>query len=325
MIKQHLAWVAAAAIAWNTAYANDTTAPAAVVAKSETPAIAKSETAAVEPSSRISWQTFQATPLSQANPGNHQARIVFLRPGPVQPTATPADVFVNGRFHSAVLPGAYAEVVVCSGSHQIELQSRATAGIDPAKPPSLTVQVKPQQTAYVAVNDPRVNPPLRTLAANALPPEIGQLQRQNHAVSRVPAAKDCKPQETRYNLASELLFQFGKSDVQDLLSTGETEIIRLARKIRQEHASIEAVQVIGHTDPMGAKDLNLRLSQNRAETVRNILVAAGLPAERVTAKGMGDSQLVVFDCASKRLSRAEMLGCNQPNRRVEVLVRGIQD
>jgi OOP family OmpA-OmpF porin len=76
---------------------------------------------------------------------------------------------------------------------------------------------------------------------------------------------------------------------------------------------------------MGAKDLNLRLSQHRAETVRNILVAAGLPAERVTAKGMGDSQLVVFDCASKRLSRSEMLGCNQPNRRVEVLVRGIQD
>lgn len=318
MIKRHLAWVAAAAIAWNTAYANDVVAPANPAGNSET-------AAATEPSSRISWQTFAAKPLDKANPGNHQARIVFLRPGPVQPTATPADVFVNGRFHSAVLPGAYAEVLVCAGSHQIELQSRATAGIDPAKPPSLTVQVKPQQTAYVAVNDPRVNPALRTLEANALPPEIGQLQRQNHAVSRVPEAKNCKPQETRYNLASELLFQFGKSDVQDLLSTGETEIIRLARKIRQEHANIESVQVIGHTDPMGAKDLNLRLSQNRAETVRNILVAAGLPADRVSAKGVGDSQLVVFDCSSKRLSRAETLGCNQPNRRVEVLVRGIQD
>lgn len=321
MIKRHLAWVVAATIASGLAYANDNkpinTDAATVVAKPEsTPA---------EADSRISWQTFQATPLNKANPDNNQARIVFLRSGPTQATATPADVYVNGRFHSAVLPGAYAEVLVCAGQHKIELQSRATAGIDPAKVPSLTVQVKPQQTAYVAVNDPRTNPPLRTVAANALPADAGQLQLQAHAVSRVPAAKDCKTQETRYSLASELLFQFGKSGSQDLLSTGETEIVRLARKIRQEHSNIESVQVIGHTDPMGAKDLNLRLSQNRAETVRSILVSAGLPAEKVSAQGVGDSQLVVSNCAGKQLNRTELLRCNQPNRRVEVLVRGIQD
>jgi OOP family OmpA-OmpF porin len=234
-------------------------------------------------------------------------------------------VYVNERFHSAVLPGAYAEVLVCAGQHKIELQSRATAGIDPAKVPSLTVQVKPQQTTYVAVNDPRSNTALRTLAANALPADAGQLQLQAHAVSRVPPAKDCKPQETRYSLSSELLFQFGKSGSQDLLRTGETEIVRLARKIRQEHSNIESVQVIGHTDPMGTKDLNQRLSQNRAETVRSILVSAGLPAEKVSAQGVGDSQLVVSNCADKQLSRTELLRCNQPNRRFEVLVRGIQD
>jgi hypothetical protein len=129
MIKRHLAWVVAATIASGLAYANDSkpinTDAATVVAKTEsTPA---------EVDSRISWQTFRATPLNNANPGNNQARIVFLRSGPTQATATPADVYVNGRFHSAVLPGAYAEVLVCAGQHKIELQSRATAGIDPAK------------------------------------------------------------------------------------------------------------------------------------------------------------------------------------------------
>ena len=308
-------WVAAA-VAMSFAHASETKAP---------PQTTQSEAPAAEQESRISWQTFQATPLAQAAIAANQARIVFLRPGPTQDTATPADIYVNGRFHSAVLPGAYAEAFVCAGEHQIEIKSRATAGIDPAKTPSLKVQVKSKQTAYVGLGDPRTPQALRTLAANALPRDVAQLQRQNHAVSRLGAPANCKAQETRYNLASELLFRFGKSDVQDLLSTGEAEIIRLARKIREEHATIEAVQVIGHTDPMGSKDLNLKLSQQRAETVRNILVAAGLPANRITAKGMGDSQLVVADCSKKGLKRPELLSCNQPNRRVEVLVRGFQD
>ena len=308
-------WVAAA-VAMSFAHASETKAP---------PQTTQSEAPAAEQESRISWQTFQATPLAQATIAANQARIVFLRSGPMQDTATPADIYVNGRFHSAVLPGAYAEAFVCAGEHQIEIKSRATAGIDPAKTPSLKVQVKSKQTAYVGLGDPRTPQALRTLAANALPRDVAQLQRQNHAVSRLGAPANCKAQETRYNLASELLFRFGKSDVQDLLSTGEAEIIRLARKIREEHATIEAVQVIGHTDPMGSKDLNLKLSQQRAETVRNILVAAGLPANRITAKGMGDSQLVVADCSRKGLKRPELLSCNQPNRRVEVLVRGFQD
>ncbi len=305
-------WVAAA-VALGVAHANEPVTTAETAAE-----------AAVEPQSRISWQTFEATPLAQTAIAANQARIVFLRSGPTQDNAIPADVFINGRLHSAVLPGAYAEALVCAGQHQIELKSRATAGIDPARVPSLKVDVKARQTAYVALGDPRTPQALRTLQPNALPRDVTQLQRQNHAVSRVPAPTNCQPQETRYNLASELLFRFGKSDVQDLLSTGEAEIIRLARKIREEHSNIESVQVIGHTDPMGARELNMRLSQQRAETVRNILIAAGLPAERISAKGVADSQLVVFDCATKRLSRDEMLGCNQPNRRVEVLVRGLQ-
>jgi len=308
-------WVAAA-VAMGFAQANEVKNP---------PQATHSATPTSEPESRISWQTFQATPLAQANIAANQARIVFLRQGKTQETATPADIYINGRFHSAVLPGAYAEAFVCAGDHQIEIKSRATAGIDPAKAPSLKIQVKSKETAYIALGDPRTQQALRSLSANALPRETNQLQRQNHAVSRLPAPTNCKVQETRYNLASELLFQFGKSDVQDLLSTGEAEIIRLARKIREEHATIESVQVLGHTDPMGSKDLNMNLSQESAETVRNILIAAGLPANRITAKGMADIQLVVANCGQKGLKRPELLSCNQPNRRVEVLVRGFQD
>jgi len=304
-----------AAVAIGFAHANES---------KELPQAVVSAAAADKPSSRISWQTFEAIPLAQANLAPREGRIVFVRPGSLQELATPADIFINGRFHSAVLPGAYAEARVCAGENLIEIKSNATAGIEEARAPTLKLQVQSGQTAYVGLGDPRMPQALRALDANALPSDLAQLQRQNHAVSRLSAPANCEPRETRYNMAAELLFKFGKSEVQDLLSTGEAEIVGLARKIREENTSIEAIQVLGHTDPMGSKQLNQRLSLQRAQTVLNVLVAAGLPANRITAIGLGDQQLVVTSCANRGLSRTELLGCNQPNRRVEVLVRGFQ-
>jgi outer membrane protein OmpA-like peptidoglycan-associated protein len=49
------------------------------------------------------------------------------------------------------------------------------------------------------------------------------------------------------------------------------------------------VEVIGRADAPGTTALNLLLSQNRANAVRAFLVAHGLPAERVLARGIGAS------------------------------------
>ena len=51
-----------------------------------------------------------------------------------------------------------------------------------------------------------------------------------------------------------------------------------------------AVEVQGHTDLTGAPDTNQTLSQERAERVVAALVAKGVPADRLTAKGYGSSQ-----------------------------------
>ncbi|MEQ1538152.1 MAG: OmpA family protein [Sphingorhabdus sp.] len=51
-----------------------------------------------------------------------------------------------------------------------------------------------------------------------------------------------------------------------------------------------AVEVQGHTDLSGAPATNQTLSQERAERVVAALVAKGVPAERMAAKGYGSSQ-----------------------------------
>jgi len=48
-------------------------------------------------------------------------------------------------------------------------------------------------------------------------------------------------------------------------------------------------EIRGHTDSTGSPDANLRLSQERADSVRSYLISKGITPERLTAKGLGQS------------------------------------
>ena len=73
------------------------------------------------------------------------------------------------------------------------------------------------------------------------------------------------------------------------------------------------LQVEGHTDSTGTDEYNQKLSEERAESVRNYLVEQGIPADSVTAQGFGESRPIASnDTAAGR----------QRNRRVEMVVSG---
>ncbi len=72
------------------------------------------------------------------------------------------------------------------------------------------------------------------------------------------------------------------------------------------------VDVVGHSDRVGAADVNARLSRVRAQAVADLLVAAGVPLEAVSVGSFGE--------ADNAVPTAD--GVAEPrNRRVEVLVR----
>lgn len=52
------------------------------------------------------------------------------------------------------------------------------------------------------------------------------------------------------------------------------------------------VEVAGHTDNVGSRAYNTRLSQARAESVKAYLVSKGVPADMLTAKGYGEDRPV---------------------------------
>jgi len=68
------------------------------------------------------------------------------------------------------------------------------------------------------------------------------------------------------------------------------------------------VEIAGHTDNVGKDDLNLKLSEKRAASVKLYLVNAGIGADRIEAKGYGESNPVSTNKTAA--GRAE-------NRRIE--------
>jgi outer membrane protein OmpA-like peptidoglycan-associated protein len=60
--------------------------------------------------------------------------------------------------------------------------------------------------------------------------------------------------------------------------------------ILAKHPEVKKLRVEGHTDDQGPERFNLELSSKRAEAVRAYLVGKGVAAERLEAKGYGDTR-----------------------------------
>lgn len=81
----------------------------------------------------------------------------------------------------------------------------------------------------------------------------------------------------------------------ELRPQDQATLDRLAA-VLQRHYPGAMVTVEGHTDPAGSRAYNLRLSQRRADAVREYLMARGLAGE-VRAVGYGESRPVVRGAA----------------------------
>ena len=66
-----------------------------------------------------------------------------------------------------------------------------------------------------------------------------------------------------------------------------------------------SVLVVGHADQRGASDKNLALSQARASAVLEYLVSQGIDPDRLSARGVGDQDLLTqqSDAAGLALNR----------------------
>jgi len=107
---------------------------------------------------------------------------------------------------------------------------------------------------------------------------------------------------------NDVLFDFNKYT----LKPGARETMAKVSGILLSYPGLK-LQLEGHTDSVGGDEYNLKLSQNRADAVRDFLVQQGVPLGNITAVGLGkDDPVAANDTAAGR----------QQNRRVELVVSG---
>lgn len=103
-------------------------------------------------------------------------------------------------------------------------------------------------------------------------------------------------------------FDFNKSDIR----ADARPVLNEAIATLKQEGGI-AVIAEGHTDSVGTDAYNMKLSQRRAQAVRDYLVAGGISPKRITSEGFGESNPVASNDTAD--GRAQ-------NRRVELRVRG---
>ena len=103
-----------------------------------------------------------------------------------------------------------------------------------------------------------------------------------------------------------VLFERGTTHMIGNSSEELQEVVRLM----EENPNLE-IELSGHTDNTGRPDLNLLLSQDRADAVKKYLVEQDIAAERIIAKGYGGARPIASNAVEEE---------RRKNRRVEFTI-----
>ena len=117
-----------------------------------------------------------------------------------------------------------------------------------------------------------------------------------------------EPRGMVITLSGSVLFTSGQSE---LLPAAQMKLNEVAKALTEQDPESRMV-VEGHTDSQGGVEFNEKLSQQRAQAVRDYLVSRGVAADRITAEGFGPSRNVGDNATAE--GRAN-------NRRVEIVVK----
>lgn len=93
-------------------------------------------------------------------------------------------------------------------------------------------------------------------------------------------------QDGKIDLLDMVYFELDK----DIILTKSYPLLDDVAKVIKQHPEISKIEVQGHTDSQGNDAYNMDLSQRRANQVRSYLIEKGVSADRLEAKGYGETQ-----------------------------------
>lgn len=103
-----------------------------------------------------------------------------------------------------------------------------------------------------------------------------------------------------------LQFETAKSDLKAISYSHLKNLVEIMKRKKDIQ-----IQIAGHTDSDGEENANQLLSQKRAESVKNYLISQGIEANRIVAKGFGESHPIANNATPQGKAQ---------NRRTEISV-----
>ncbi len=301
------------------------------------------------------FQTALAAPAQQTR--------IFIYRQAITEYTKPVNIYLENRFHTALLGGGYSEFCAAPGSIAIQ------TGYDDARKmhrskesPGQLWKLQPGQTLFLRVNeaDP-VDMKLIEVKPEPAQKELARTALQTHVLSRAPAAQSCAPIQTALSAPltagpdAELTTPVSSTNFApappiqgtalktghsrayalqsdalfefgktELKTAGYNAIEIMAQKLINDFQQVERIRVVGHSDSIGKPTHNRALSLARAEVVARQLRERGVKALKgFQIEGQGADSLLKTNCLSM-LTPANKL-CHEPNRRVEIIVYGARN
>lgn len=271
------------------------------------------DTSLVSGSSTNSVRDSSANYRPVANVAPELAQVVFYYPQ----GELPATVYVDRELQSALLPGEFSVFCVAPGTHTIESYINDQPRYQGKQSATHQLGMQAGVTYFLQVN-PGVQGTKPALVERAVAEsELASLREHTRIINRASQVKPCEyVNGSGVTLIQEsVLFQFGKSDARAILPESQAKLRNVIDFIKQGKSATE-IQLHGYTDAIGQRESNQRLSDARAQTVRNELIRGGVDSSIIgVTEGMGVAQ------SAEGCVAGQTAGCNINSRRVDIVVR----
>ena len=171
----------------------------------------------------------------------------------------------------------------------------------------------PTQAKYTDPDSPTVEAAARAALPHAKVLDIKGITTGIQSVLQDLGAK-VTAHEVKIELDADVLFDFDKYN----LKPEATESLKKVSQVVQSYAQAPLL-IEGHTDGMGTHAHNMKLSDDRAASVKHWLVQnAAVPENRITTRGWGETKPVA---PNKNPNGTDNPAGRQKNRRVELTLR----
>lgn len=257
--------------------------------------------------------------IEKAVPEN-SVSLFFIRPHDQDPEQTSANIAINDRFQVSLQPGSFSQVYSCSGMNMLSAQVTGLKTNDLLlQPQPFKLEAGNTYFFYVDVSDEnKTLTAIKQITKESAMEALNNKKYQTHQITRVvpncPTITETSPiplpipvLEEKVSIELEVLFDNDKAVIKPEYYNEVAEVANFMKNYANTNAVIE-----GHTDSNASNSYNQKLSEKRANAVKDMLINHfGIEADRLSAIGYGESK--------PRATNATAEG-RQLNRRVVAVI-----